>query len=128
MKRELSPHFIEQKIRERLSRRFKTALEKRKLEIKDGVEAEFDLVSRKERVVGMIKSNRPRRKGKRKGQIRKQTQFGGFSSDCLLLATRKNSKMRLFVLTNGKMYDEFRKSPQAKAAESFGIRILKELL
>jgi hypothetical protein len=126
MKREPSPHWIEQKIRERLSKRYNTRLEKRKLEIKDGVFAEFDFVSKRGRIVGMIKSNRPRRKGKLKGEIRRQTQFGAFSSDCLLLATQKNSKMRLFVLTNEKMYREFSKSPQGKAADSLSVRMLIE--
>lgn len=125
MKREPSPHFIEQKIRERLSKKFNTRLEKRKLEIKDGVLAEFDLVSKGESIIGQIKSNRPRRTGELKGQIRRQTQFGAFSSDCLLLAARKNSKTRLFVPTDETMYLEFRKSPQAKAAECLGVKIIR---
>lgn len=121
-----SPHFIERRIRERLSKRFKTHLDKRRVEIKDGVSAEFDIISKGERIVGQIKTSAPRRKGKLKGQIRKQTQFGALSSDCLLLAAMKKSKIRLLILTNKKMLSEFRKSPQGKAAERLRVKITRE--
>lgn len=121
-----SPHFIERRIRERLSKRFNTHLDKRRLEIKEGVLAEFDLASKNESIVGQIKSSAPRRTGKLKGQIRRQTQFGDFARDCLLLAALEKSKTRLFILTNKTMYTEFRKSPQGKAAERLGVKIIRE--
>lgn len=121
-----SPYFIERRIRERLSKRFNTHLEKRKLEIKDGVLAEFDLVSKNGRILGQIKSSAPRRTGKLKGQIRRQTQFGDCSRDCLLLAAMKKAKTRLFILTDKTVYAEFRKSPQGKAAECLRVKIIRE--
>jgi hypothetical protein len=121
-----SPHAIEARIRKRLSRRFHIQLEKKDLEIKDGVTAEFDLVSRRAKTVGQIKTSAPRRKGKLKGQIRKQTQFGDCSRDCLLLAAMKKSKTRLFILTNRTMFNGFRSSPQGKAAELLGVKIVSE--
>jgi len=106
-------------------RRRHTRLEKRRLEI-GGVPAEFDFVSEDKQIVGQIKSSKPRRKGKLKGEVRKQTQFGDFSRDCLLLAAKKKAKTRLFVLANKEVYAEFCESPWGKAAEILGIRILRE--
>jgi len=123
MKRKLSSTDIEDRIRRRLARRYSTPLEKGKLKIK-GVLAEFDFVSHKQ-IIGQIKSSAPRRREKLKGKMMKQTQFGDFSRDCLLLAAKK-AKIRLFVLTNGIAFREFCRSPQGKAAELLGIRILLE--
>lgn len=125
MKFEPSPLAIEDKIRRRLAKRFRTRLEKRRLDIK-GVPAEFDFVSKDEQIVGQIKSSKPRREGKLKGKVRKQTQFGDFSRDCLLLAAKKNATTRLFVLTNTEVCAQFRESPWGKAAEVLGVQIRRE--
>jgi len=115
-----SPHAIEDRIRRRLAKRYNTLLEKRKLEI-NGVLAEFDFVSQDEQIVGQIKSSRPRRGGKHKGEVRRQTQFGDFSRDCLVLAAMKEAKTRLFVLTDRTEFEEFSKSPQYQAAKILGV-------
>jgi hypothetical protein len=88
MKLSPDPPVIEDRMRHRLAKRYNTPLEKRKLKIK-GVPVEFDFVSQNEQIVGQIKSSGPRRKGKLKGRVRRQTQFGDFSRDCLLLAAKQ---------------------------------------
>ena len=126
MKTDMSPFAIEDTIRKRLSTRYKTALVRKRLEIADGVRAEFDIASQDGHILGQIKSSRPSRKGKRKGKIRKQTQFGDLSRDCLVLAAKKEAKIRLFVLTDKTMYREFVKSALCKAAKVLGVETILE--
>jgi hypothetical protein len=121
----MKPVVVEEKVRQRLTEIYHTPLQKVKLEIKDGLLAEFDFASKDQRIIGQIKTSRPSRVGKQKGKVR-IAQVGDLSRDCLLLAAKKNAKTRLLVLTNGKVFDTFRISKWGKAAEALGIRIRLE--
>jgi hypothetical protein len=114
-------------IRERYSKRYNARLEKQKLQIKDGVYAEFDFVSTDDTIVGQVKSNGLIRSGPHKGEIRNAV-LDAFASDCLLLATQRTFKNRVLVLTDEGAHDKFITSSRAKAAQVFEVKIKREPL
>ena len=115
---------IEDEVREKLQRELKVRLKKDKVILRDGKTShEFDFISEDGQIIGEIKASQPIKEGKHKGAIRKSTQFGEFSEDCLMLLAVKNAKTRMFVLVNRRVHDEFRKSKACKAAKALGIEI-----
>ena len=96
-------------------------LQKKRIQVVEGVEHEFDFVSEDGSIIGEVKTSGEGRIGITHNRF--QTIFGDISRDCLLLLAHSRAKKRFFVLTDETVYGRFRASQYGKAAQALGIEI-----
>lgn len=111
----------EEKVRKKLEEEFGVSLRKKRIQVVEGVEHEFDFVSEDGLIIGEVKTSGEGRSGL--NQNRFQTIFGDISRDCLLLLAQRNAKKRIFVLTDETVYRRFQGSQYGKAAQALGIEL-----
>lgn len=111
----------EEKVRKKLERELGVALYKKRIQIIEGVEHEFDFVSEDGSIIGEVKTSGEGRSGLTHKRF--QTIFGDISRDCLLLLALRRAKKRMFVLTDETVYRRFQGSQYGKAAQALGIDI-----
>ena len=111
----------EEKVRKKLERELGVALYKKRIQIIEGVEHEFDFVSEDGSIIGEVKTSGEGRSGLTHNRF--QTIFGDISRDCLLLLAQKGAKKRIFVLTDETVSRRFQGSQYGKAAQALGIEL-----
>ena len=111
----------EEKVRKKLEEEFGVALNKKRIQVVEGVEHEFDFVSEDGSIIGEVKTSGAGRSGLTHNRF--QTIFGDISRDCLLLLAQKRAKKRIFVLTDETVCRRFQASQYGKAAYALGIDI-----
>ena len=111
----------EGRVRKKLEEEFGVSLHKKRIQVVEGVEHEFDFVSEDGSIIGEVKTSGEGRSGL--NQSRFQTIFGDISRDSLLLLAQRNAKKRIFVLTDETVYRRFQGSQYGKAAQALGIEL-----
>lgn len=111
----------EEKVRKKLEDELGVSLHKKRIQVVEGVEHEFDFVSEDGSIIGEVKTSGAGRSGLTHNRF--QTIFGDISRDCLLLLAQRNAKKRIFVLTDETVYNRFQGSQYGKAAQALGIEI-----
>ena len=111
----------EERVRKKLEEEFGMPLHKKRIQVVEGVEHEFDFVSEDGSIIGEVKTSGAGRSGLTHNRF--QTIFGDISRDCLLLLAQRRAKKRMFVLTDETVYKRFQGSQYGKAAQALGIDI-----
>jgi len=111
----------EERVRKKLEEEYGVSLPKKRIQVVEGLEHEFDLVSEDGSIIGECKTSGAGRSGLTHNRF--QTIFGDISRDCLLLLAHRIAKKRIFVLTDETVYRRFQGSQYGKAAQALGIDI-----
>ncbi len=99
-------------MRKKLEEELGLTLNKKRIEVVEGIEHEFDLVSEDESIIGEVKTSGEGRIGLTHNRF--QTIFGDISRDCLLLLAQRRAKRRIFALTDKKVFERFLGANTAK--------------
>jgi len=111
----------EERVRRKLEEEFGVPLHKKRIQVVEGIEHEFDFVSEDGSIIGEVKTSGAGRSGLTHNRF--QTIFGDISRDCLLLLAYRRAKKRIFVLTDETVRRRFQASQYGKAAQALGIDI-----